>query len=287
VSNAEADANPPVATSGPAPTAGRAGRNLPVAVGVGALLAALVLLSLYTYKWLFVVVVVVAIGIAVYELATAVRSADVVVPLLPMVAASAVMLVAAYLDGADTLAVAYVLTLVLVVVARLVVGHQRLVRDTVVAVFVVTYVALLASFAMLMLAEPDGPDRIVVFILAVVASDTGGYAVGVLTGRHPMAPKVSPKKSWEGLGGSFLFAAVASALAFAVLLDASWWRGALFGCAVVVTATLGDLGESLIKRDLGVKDMSRLLPEHGGLMDRLDSLLPTAPVAAVLLLALV
>jgi len=265
----------------------RAGRNLPVAVAVGVVLAALVLVSLYTQKWLFVIVVVTAIAIAVYELASAVRSAGVVLPIVPIVAGSAIMLVAAYLDGPDTLAVAYSLTIVVVIAARLVVTRQGLVRDTVVAVFVVTYVGLLASFAMIMLAKPDGPDRIVVFILAVVASDTGGYAVGVTAGRHPMAPRVSPKKSWEGLAGSFAVGAVVSALSFPLLLGAQWWQGALFGCVVVVTATLGDLGESLIKRDLEVKDMGHLLPGHGGLMDRLDSLLPTAPVAAVLLAALV
>ena len=267
--------------------ASRAGRNLPMAAAVGVVLAVLVLVSLYTQKWLFVIVAVTAIAIAVYELASAVRSAGVVLPIVPIVAGSAIMLVAAYLDGPDTLAVAYSLTIVVVVAARLGVTRQGLVRDTVVAVFVVTYVGLLASFAMIMLAKPDGPDRIVIFILAVVASDTGGYAVGVLFGRHPMAPRVSPKKSWEGLGGSFAVGAVVSAVSFLLLLGAPWWQGALFGCVVVVTATLGDLGVSLIKRDLGVKDMGHLLPGHGGLMDRLDSLLPTAPVAAVLLLALV
>ncbi|MFZ0322970.1 MAG: phosphatidate cytidylyltransferase [Actinomycetes bacterium] len=273
-------------TTGTEP-ASRAGRNLPVAAGVGIVLAVLVLVSLYTVKWLFVVVVVTAISIAVYEVAAAVRSAGVVISLVPIVAGSAIMVVAAYRDGADTLAVAYALTMVVVIGTRLLSGRQGLVRDTVVSVFVVTYVALLASFAMLMLAQPDGPDRIVVFILAVVASDTGGYAVGVVAGRHPMAPRVSPKKSWEGLAGSFGLGAVVSAVSFPLVFGAPWWQGALFGCVVVVTATLGDLGESLIKRDLGVKDMGRLLPEHGGLMDRLDSLLPTAPVAAVLLAALV
>jgi phosphatidate cytidylyltransferase len=150
-------------------------------------------------------------------------------------------------------------------------------------VLIATYVPVLAAFAMLMLAESNGPDRIVVFILAVVLSDTGGYGAGVLWGRHRMAPRVSPKKSWEGFAGSVVLATVGSAVVWPLFLGALWWQGALFGAVVVVTATLGDLAESLIKRDLGIKDMGRLLPEHGGLMDRLDSLLPTAPVAALLL----
>jgi len=124
-----------------------------------------------------------------------------------------------------------------------------------------------------------------VFILAVVLSDTGGYAAGVLFGRHKLAPRVSPAKSWEGLGGSLVMTIVGTAVSVPLLLDGAWWQGALIGAAVVVTATLGDLGESLLKRDLGVKDMGSLLPEHGGVMDRLDSLLPTAPVVALLLAA--
>jgi phosphatidate cytidylyltransferase len=264
----------------------RAGRNLPVAVGVGVALALVVLGTLYTVKATFVVVVALATAIAVHELATSVRSAGVQVPTVLLVAGNVVILVAAYVDGPDTLAAAFVLTVLAVAVARLGHGPQGLTRDLSVAVFIVTWVSLLAAFAMVMLAEPDGPDRIVVFILAVVLSDTGGYLAGVLFGRHRMAPRVSPKKSWEGLAGSILLATAGTALVMPLLLDTPAWKGALFGAAVVVTATLGDLGESLVKRDLGVKDMGRLLPEHGGLMDRLDSLLPTAPVAAVLFVAL-
>ena len=145
----------------------------------------------------------------------------------------------------------------------------------------------LAGFAALMLRPDDGPDRVVVFIVLVVLSDVGGYVAGVLFGKHPMAPTVSPKKSWEGFAGSALFCAVGGAVALPTLLDGAAWQGALFGLALMVTATLGDLGESMIKRDLGIKDMGSLLPGHGGIMDRLDSLLPAAPVAYLLLAWLV
>jgi phosphatidate cytidylyltransferase len=256
-----------------------------VAAGVGIGLAGLVLGTIYTVKWLFVVVVVVALGIAAHELTGVLRRSGVVIPLVPLLAGSTAMLVAAYLDGLDALAVTYGLALLVVAVARL--GHRggRVWSDVAAATFVVTYLPLLAAFALVMLAEPDGPDRIVVFILAVVMSDTGGYAAGVLFGRHKMAPRVSPKKSWEGLAGSVVGGAASTAVALPLLLDGSWWEGLLIGAVAVATATIGDLTESLIKRDLGVKDMGQLLPEHGGIMDRLDSLLPTAPVVALLLAA--
>jgi phosphatidate cytidylyltransferase len=123
--------------------------------------------------------------------------------------------------------------------------------------------------------------------VVVAASDTGGYVAGVIAGRHPMAPTVSPKKSWEGVAGSVLGCVVVGVLAVVVALDGDWAAGALLGVAAAIAATLGDLGESMIKRDLGLKDMSTLLPGHGGIMDRLDSLLPTAPVAWLILTALV
>jgi phosphatidate cytidylyltransferase len=129
----------------------------------------------------------------------------------------------------------------------------------------------------------DGADRVLVVLIAVVLSDTGGYAAGVFFGRHPMAPTISPKKSWEGFGGSVVAAAVGSALTCYFLLNIDFWWGAVFGVAISVAAVLGDLGESMLKRDLGVKDMSRLLPGHGGLMDRLDSILFAVPTAYLLL----
>jgi phosphatidate cytidylyltransferase len=140
---------------------------------------------------------------------------------------------------------------------------------------------------MLLLQPDDGQWRVLTCILVVAASDTGGYVAGVLAGRHPMAPTVSPKKSWEGFVGSVVACLVVGVLAVVLTLNGDWRAGAILGAAAVVTATLGDLGESMIKRDLGRKDMSTLLPGHGGIMDRLDSLLPTVPVAWLILTALV
>lgn len=279
----------PLSTTNPSGTTGqrrRAGRNIPVATAVGATMAALVLVSLYTVTVLFVALVVVAVVIAVYEVCEVLAKRSIDVPVFPLIVGGAAMVVAAYADGTDALTVALILTIVAMAVARVAgAGGERLAKDVVVGAFVAVYVPLLAASAVLMVAADDGADRIVVFILAVSLSDTGGFAAGVRFGKHPMAPSVSPKKSWEGLAGSVVAATLGSAVAVPLLLGATWWQGALVGLVAVVTATVGDLAESLLKRDLGVKDMGRLLPEHGGMMDRLDSLLPTAPVMALVLAA--
>ena len=134
-------------------------------------------------------------------------------------------------------------------------------------------------FAAMLTVAPDGVGRVLTFMLCVVASDVGGYATGVLAGKHPMAPTISPKKSWEGFAGSVLFCVVVGWATVVYFLDGDWWVGVLLGLIAAVMATLGDLCESVIKRDLGIKDMSQVIPGHGGLMDRLDSLLATiAPI---------
>ncbi len=250
-------------------------------------MAALVLVTLYTATWLFVALVAIAVMVAVYEVCVVLGGRGIDVPMVPLMVGGAAMVVAAYADGTDALTVAMVLTVVAMAAARLAgAANDRVGRDMVVGAFVAVYVPLLAAAAVLMANADDGADRVVVFILAVVLSDTGGFAAGVRFGRHPMAPSVSPKKSWEGLAGSLVAATVGSAIAVPLLLGATWWQGALVGLVAVATATAGDLAESLLKRDLGVKDMGSLLPEHGGIMDRLDSLLPTAPVMALVLAAI-
>jgi phosphatidate cytidylyltransferase len=162
-------------------------------------------------------------------------------------------------------------------------GLQDAIRDIAGGIFVTAYVPLLASFASLMLAAPDGARRIFVFMIITISSDVGGFAVGVLVGKHPMAPSVSPKKSWEGAAGSAIACVIAGVATVMAILGGRWWVGAVVGLAVVVSATVGDLTESTIKRDLGIKDMGRILPGHGGFMDRLDSLLFSAPVVWALL----
>jgi phosphatidate cytidylyltransferase len=161
------------------------------------------------------------------------------------------------------------------------------VRDTTAGVFTAVYVPFLAGFVVLLLKPDDGPLRVLTFILVTIASDIGGYFVGVLAGKHPMAPVISPKKSWEGFAGSAVFCVAAGWASVVYLLDGDWWVGVLLGLVAVVMATLGDLSESVIKRDLGIKDMSAIIPGHGGLMDRLDSLLATVAPTWLLLFYLV
>lgn len=261
----------------------RAGRNLPAAIAVGVGLGALILLSLYLAKVAFVVVVVAAISLALWELTNALHAGRVRLPVVPILVGAWAMLVSTYVGGTEPLVAALMLTVLATMLWRLPESPKGYVRDVTAGVFATMYVPFLAAFAVLLLRPDDGADRVVVFILLTVLSDVGGYAAGVLFGRHPMAPKVSPKKSWEGFAGSALFSAVGGALALPLLLGGPAWAGVLTGLCVMVVATLGDLGESMIKRDLGIKDMGSLLPGHGGVMDRLDSLLLAAPVSWLLL----
>ncbi|WP_231116318.1 phosphatidate cytidylyltransferase [Motilibacter rhizosphaerae] len=264
-------------------TARRAGRNVPQSIAVGVALIAVLLASLYVERAAFVGLAAVAVLVAVWEIAGALRTRGVRVPVLPLGTGSVAMLVTAYTAGAGPLLGVLLVTCAAVLVWRAVDGPEGFVADATAGVFTAAYVPLLASFALLLLREHDGPDRIVAFILAVVGSDVGGFVTGVLWGRHPMVPRISPRKSWEGFAGSLVLGTGVGAAVVPWLLDGPAWGGALLGLAAVVTATAGDLAESLIKRDLGVKDMGSVLPGHGGVMDRLDSLLPTAPVAYLVL----
>ena len=193
--------------------------------------------------------------------------------------------IAAWYQGANALVLGLLLTVLGVTVWRLADGAVGYARDVTSAAFIALYVPLLGGFAVLLTHNSDGAGRVIAFIATVVCSDVGGYTAGVLFGKHPMAPTVSPKKSWEGFLGSTVASGVGGALFMSLLFHHHWWIGVAFGLAIAVTATLGDLGESMVKRDLGVKDMGRLLPGHGGLMDRLDSLLPCAAVAYLILTA--
>jgi phosphatidate cytidylyltransferase len=273
----------------PAPVGGhgRAGRNLPVAIIIGLAMGAVVLTSLYTVKPVFLAVVVLAVGYGMWELVHALGAKNFHAPYIPLLLGSTAILCTSYALGRDAMTESFLLTLPLVLAWRVVKGTDGLVGDLGTSVLALLYLGFLAGFCGLMLAAPDGDNRVACFVCTVVASDVGGYAVGVLLGKHPMAPRISPKKSWEGLGGSVLFCAVVGAVLCNTLLGAHWWQGVVFGLAVVASATLGDLGESMVKRDLGIKDMGTLLPGHGGVLDRLDSLLPTAPVAWALLAAFV
>ena len=264
------------------------GRDLPVAVAVGLGMLAAVAAALFIRKDVFAGLVILAVCGAMWELARAFARTHVHLPLVPLLVGTVGILVSAYTTGAEALVVAFLLTVGGTVVWRVLDGSGRpALRDAGASAFATAYLPFLAGFALLMLAAPDGEARVALFVLLGVASDTGGYAVGVLLGRHPMAPSVSPKKTWEGLAGSLVLACVVGVVGAQVAFHAQPVVGVVLGLATVATATLGDLSESMLKRDLGLKDMGHLLPGHGGLLDRLDSLLLTAPAVWLVLTILV
>ena len=283
----------PGASEGPAapkaPKAPKGGRNLRAAVGVGVGLGVVVVLSLVIVKWLFVGVVGAVVVIGMWELTSRLtESKGIRVPLPPLALGGVAMLVAAYLGGPEAALVALALTCLAVLVWRMSQPPEDYLRDVTAGVFTAFYVPFLATFVMLMLAAHDGPQRVVLYMVLTVCSDTGAYAAGSRFGRHKLAPTISPGKTREGLAGGVLLCMLAGALGMQFLIkDGSWWQGLVLGACVAVSATLGDLGESMIKRDLGIKDMGTMLPGHGGIMDRLDSLLPTAPVVWLVLVGFV
>lgn len=260
----------------------KAGRNLPAAVASGLVLALLVIVSLVTIKWLFGVLAVAALLVAVHEFVSVLRSKGIHVARTPVYIATAVIPSVAYLWGLQAQIAATGISILAVLLWRLRRGAQGYVADISVSVMLVAYLPFLAAFLMLTLSEDNGPWRVFVFILLTVSNDIGGYAVGVLFGKHPIAPQISPKKSWEGLAGSVVLQSIVGIVAFIYIFDAPWWQGLIAGVVLTISATGGDFIESAVKRDLGVKDMGTIVPGHGGIMDRLDSLLPNAFVTWVL-----
>ena len=269
------------------PRPSRAGRNLPAAIGVGVGLGALIVATLFVYRPSFAIVVGLAVTYGCYEICRAIATTDVRPTLVPLLVGGVASLVAAWERGPNGLALGIVLTACAVVLWRIADGAAGFLPDVTVSMFVLLYVPTLAGFAVLLCHPHDGAGRTLAFIATVVCSDTGGYASGVLFGKHPLAPVVSKAKTWEGFAGSVVTCSAAGVLFMMLTFHEVWWKGLLFGLAIAATATLGDLGESMVKRDLGIKDMGNLLPGHGGIMDRLDSLLPCAAVAYLLLSAFV
>ena len=284
---------PPAA---PAQTHGRAGRNLPAAIGIGVGLGAYVVLSLVYLKPAVVALVAVALVLAAVELHEALKKQGMTSAIIPIAIGSVAIAFGSYFAGrqepvifstTSVLLASLALTVLASLIWRMPNGAAGYVRDAAASMLIIGYVPLLGSFAALMLAEERGSARLVTFLLIVVMNDTGGYVAGVLFGKHPMVPKISPKKSWEGLAGSLVFGTVAGVCMALFLLDVPFRVGIILGVSLVAAGTCGDLIESMIKRDLGIKDMGTLLPGHGGIMDRLDSLLPTAPVVWLLLVVFV
>lgn len=285
------DSSASAASPGPPSGEGkkRAGRDLRAAIGVGLGLGALIVVSLLLVKQAFVAVVAAAVVVGLWELTTRLRERkEIRAPLVPLAVGGAAMVVTGYVRGAEGAWIVLALTVLAVLAWRAVESPEGYLRDVTAGVFAAFYVPFLATFVVLMLAADDGAWRVMTFLVLTIVSDTGAYAVGWRLGKRKLAPRISPGKTREGLLGAVAFATVAGALCVHFLIDGGqWWQGVVLGLAVAASATLGDLGESMIKRDLGIKDMGTLLPGHGGIMDRLDSLLPTAPVVWLLLVLFV
>jgi phosphatidate cytidylyltransferase len=272
----------------PQKKASRAGRNLPAAIAVGVLMGGtlIAVLLFASYGWL--VILAVAIPVATHEVTRRLREAGYAIPIVPLLVGGQAMIWLTWPFGPAGALGSFAGTVVVCMIWRLVshgLSHapENYVRDVSATVFLASWVPLFASFGALLIYPDDGAERVLCLMLGVVFSDIGGYIAGVLFGKHLMVPAISPKKSWEGLGGSLLFGVTASVLSVVFLLDKPWWAGVALGLMLVITATLGDLVESQFKRDLGIKDMGTLLPGHGGLMDRIDGMLPSAVATWIVL----
>jgi phosphatidate cytidylyltransferase len=184
---------------------------------------------------------------------------------------------AAWVGDVAGLAVATAIAMPLLLIRALLQGTDGFVAKATGTTFALIYLPFLAGFLILLARPSTGFQRVMTFMVLVGCNDTFGYIVGVLLGKHPLAPKISPKKTWEGLAGSVIFTVTGGALAFEYIMDMHWWIGVVVGLVIVATATCGDLIESAMKRDLSLKDMGTLLPGHGGMLDRLDSVVLSAP----------
>ncbi|CAH0153480.1 phosphatidate cytidylyltransferase [Microbacterium foliorum] len=261
----------------------RTGRDLILAILIGLAFGAALLASLLFIKVLFVPFALAAALLGVYELSLALRGSGRRIDVVPQFAAATMIVLSAFFLDLWLVWIVLFLAVAFVIVWRLV-GQMiaadgrtygDVLGDAVIGGFVQIYVPFLAAIALILLKQEDGQWWVLSFIAIAVAADTGAYAAGLAFGRHPMAPKISPKKTWEGFAGAVVASVAAGVLLALFLLQLPWWIGVIFGAAILLSATLGDLGESMLKRDLGIKDMSSWLPGHGGLLDRLDSILPS------------
>ncbi|WP_146341175.1 phosphatidate cytidylyltransferase [Nesterenkonia sp. NBAIMH1] len=279
----------------PARNEPRGGRDLPAAIATGAALLVPAVIGILFFVEVLILLFSVLLCLGVWEVARALKGQGYNVPVVPLCVGSVGMLVAAYFAAEEGLVLSFALTSALILVwvwassavrATPIGAEKPPIQSAAAAVFIGCWVPFLVSFAVLLVQMDDGAWRLTVVVLLVVCNDTFGYIAGRLFGRRPMAPKVSPKKSWEGFAGSLLGAAAVSALFSWVVFDEPLYAGVLLAVIVVVAATAGDFAESMVKREAGIKDMSNALPGHGGVMDRLDSVVWAMPAAYLGVVAL-
>jgi phosphatidate cytidylyltransferase len=255
----------------------RAGRKLGPSILVSLSLVALIWVSLAVQPIIFAGVVTLAVILGIREISRAFAAANTNISTNALIAAAIGLSGATWFDGIEGLAVATAVALPILLINLLRRGPEGFVRSATAMTLALIYLPFLAGFIILLGHDDKGLEQVMTFVILVGCNDTFGYFVGVLIGKHPMAPTISPKKSWEGLAGSIVFTMLGGALMFHYVLDVKWFIGSLVGLFIVFTATSGDLIESAMKRDLHLKDMGSLLPGHGGILDRLDSVLLSAP----------
>jgi phosphatidate cytidylyltransferase len=255
----------------------RAGRKLLPSIGVGLSLIGLVWFTLSYQRAIFAIVVAIAVILGARELVRAFAARSIVVSFNGLTVASIGLSYAAWVGGVAGLAIATAIAIPLLLIRALLQGPEGFVAKATATTFSLLYLPFLAGFLILLARPSTGFQRVMTFMVLVGCNDTFGYIVGVLLGKHPLVPKISPKKTWEGLAGSLVFTMIGGALAFEYIMDMHWWIGLTVGLMIVFTATCGDLIESAMKRDLSLKDMGTLLPGHGGMLDRLDSVVLSAP----------
>jgi phosphatidate cytidylyltransferase len=274
----------------------KAGRNLPAAVVVGLAMLLGVLGGLLFLPLAFVAIVTAFAVFGVWEIYRALEANGTRMPIVPVMTGTVALPFAAYFGGIESQLFALLLSAVAVLLWRSIESAAGSANSIFAGVFTLGWVPFFISFAALPLhaagtiplglwpggLAPIGAWEVAVMLLLVVSNDTFGYLVGASIGKHPMAPKISPKKSWEGFAGSAAGAMLIGVLAAIFVLDKPWWVGVVLAVGTVAASTAGDLAESMVKRELGVKDMSSILPGHGGVMDRLDSIVFASPVAFIL-----
>jgi phosphatidate cytidylyltransferase len=272
----------------------RTGRDLIVAILIGLAIGAALIASLIFLKEVFVLFALGACMLGMFEFGRALKGSGRRVDLIPQLVIGAVLVLSGYFVDLWLHWILAFVAVALVIVWRLLAQmfardgrtYGAVLSDVLIAGFLQLYVPFLTSLCLILLRQDGGEWWVLAFIIIAVASDTGAYAAGLSFGKHPMAPRISPKKTWEGFAGAALAALIAGVLLALFMLGLPWWPGLIIGAVILGTATAGDLGESMIKRDLGIKDMSSWLPGHGGVLDRLDSILPSAGAALALYLLL-
>ena len=255
----------------------KAGRKLVPSIVVGLSLLGLIWFSLSVYKELFLVVLGTAVVLGIREIVRAFNSRAIAISFPSLSIAAVALLGAAWIDGIAGLAIATAISFPILLIRLLLNGPEGFVGKATATTFTLLYLPFLAGFLILLATPSNGFQRVMTFVVLVGCNDTFGYFVGVLFGKHPLVPTISPKKTWEGLAGSVVFTIVGGCLAFHYIMNMDWWIGIIVGLMIVFTATCGDLIESAMKRDLSLKDMGTLLPGHGGMLDRLDSVVLSAP----------